>query len=96
MPLPQPPGGEADRSGIEAEGAGERTGCRGDEAESLGNKPEGLGGEAERSGTEAVRRAAVAEMRPLWQRLGWMAAIWAASVAVLGAVAWVIRVWLNG
>ncbi|MCA0211477.1 MAG: DUF2474 domain-containing protein [Proteobacteria bacterium] len=29
--------------------------------------------------------------RPLWQRLGWMAAIWLGSVAVLGAVGWVIR-----
>ena len=33
--------------------------------------------------------------RPLWQRLGWMAAIWLASVSVLGAVASVIRFWLK-
>jgi hypothetical protein len=32
----------------------------------------------------------------LWQRLGWMALLWLASVAVLGAVAWMIRLWLNG
>ena len=36
------------------------------------------------------------DARPLWQRLGWMALLWLASVAVLGAVAWAIRLWLNG
>jgi hypothetical protein len=33
--------------------------------------------------------------RPLWSRLGWLVLIWAASVAVLGAVAFVIRAWLG-
>lgn len=32
---------------------------------------------------------------PLWRRLGWMAAIWAASVAALGAVAMAIRAVLH-
>jgi hypothetical protein len=31
------------------------------------------------------------EAGPLWKRLGWMAAIWAGSVAALGIVAMAIR-----
>ena len=32
---------------------------------------------------------------PLWQRFGWMALIWAGSVAALGAVAFVLRWWIR-
>ncbi len=32
---------------------------------------------------------------PLWKRLAWMAAIWAASVFSLGLVAGIIRLWLR-
>ncbi|WP_205478941.1 DUF2474 domain-containing protein [Sphingomonas arenae] len=32
---------------------------------------------------------------PWWKKLGWLVLIWAASVAVLGAVAFVIRSWLT-
>ncbi|WP_082835937.1 DUF2474 domain-containing protein [Croceicoccus bisphenolivorans] len=31
---------------------------------------------------------------PLWKRLAWLVAIWTASVAVLGAVAWLLRLWI--
>lgn len=33
---------------------------------------------------------------PFWQRLGWLALIWAGSVSALGAVAFLIRLWLKG
>ena len=36
-----------------------------------------------------------ADAAPLWKRLGWMAAIWAMSVAARGLVAWVLRLWLH-
>jgi len=32
--------------------------------------------------------------RPLWKRLAWMAAIWVTSVAALGLIAFVLRLWL--
>jgi hypothetical protein len=35
------------------------------------------------------------EPRPLRSRLGWMALIWTASVAALGAVAFVVKAWLG-
>jgi hypothetical protein len=35
------------------------------------------------------------ERRPLWSRLAWLVFIWAASVAVLGIVAVVLKTWLG-
>ena len=35
-----------------------------------------------------------ADRKPLRTRLGWMALIWACSVAVLGLVAGLLRLWL--
>jgi hypothetical protein len=32
---------------------------------------------------------------PLWRKLAWLAAIWAASVAALGIIAYLIRFWLR-
>jgi hypothetical protein len=36
-----------------------------------------------------------AEARPLWRRFAWMAAIWAVSVAVLGAFAGLLHLWIG-
>ncbi|ARR56644.1 DUF2474 domain-containing protein [Rhizorhabdus wittichii] len=38
----------------------------------------------------------ITEPGPLWRRLAWFVGIWAASVALLGLVAWVIRRMING
>ncbi|MCH8686780.1 DUF2474 family protein [Pedomonas mirosovicensis] len=32
---------------------------------------------------------------PLWRRLLWFVGLWAASVAVVGAVAYILRLWLK-
>lgn len=32
------------------------------------------------------------DTRPWWKKLGWLVVIWAASVATLAVVAWLIRV----
>ncbi len=37
-----------------------------------------------------------ADAAPLWKRLAWMAAIWAASVVALGMVASLLRWWIKG
>ena len=36
-----------------------------------------------------------AEAQPMWRRLAWMAAIWTASVAVLGAFAGLLHLWIG-
>lgn len=33
--------------------------------------------------------------RPLWRRLAWMLALWAAGVLVLAVVAGILRLWLG-
>lgn len=35
------------------------------------------------------------EKKPLWLRLGWLLAIWAASVLALGAVAGLLRLFMQ-
>ncbi|QBF25078.1 DUF2474 domain-containing protein [Pseudomonas tructae] len=35
------------------------------------------------------------EKKPLWQRLGWLALIWAASVVSLALVAWLMRLFMS-
>ena len=36
------------------------------------------------------------EPGPLWRKLAWFIAIWAGSVAVLGVVAWLLRLAVQG
>ena len=35
------------------------------------------------------------EKKPLWQRLGWLIAIWAGSVLALGVVSWLLRMFMQ-
>ena len=35
------------------------------------------------------------EKKPLWQRLGWLVLIWAASVLALGVVAGLLRLFMT-
>ena len=32
--------------------------------------------------------------RSWWKRIGWFVGLWAASVAVIGAVAYLLRLWI--
>jgi hypothetical protein len=41
-------------------------------------------------------RADITDPGPRWKRLAWFAGIWAASVAVLGVVAWIVRLVVVG
>ncbi len=44
---------------------------------------------------QARRTVTPENPKPLWQRLGWFAALWLASVAFLGVIAYGIRFWLG-
>lgn len=46
--------------------------------------------------TKAEKRKAIedADLLPLRQRIAWMAGIWVLSVATLGLVSWLIRLWI--
>ncbi|BBP81349.1 MULTISPECIES: DUF2474 domain-containing protein [Pseudomonas] len=35
------------------------------------------------------------EKKPLWQRLGWLLAIWTGSVLALGVVSYLLRLFMN-
>ncbi|GLZ84101.1 DUF2474 domain-containing protein [Pseudomonas sp. BN414] len=35
------------------------------------------------------------EKKPLWQRLGWLVGIWTLSVLALGAVAYLLRMFMT-
>lgn len=32
---------------------------------------------------------------PLWKRLAWFVALWAAGLAAVGTLAWLLRLWIG-
>lgn len=44
---------------------------------------------------QARQHRSLEKPKPLWQRLGWFVALWLASVAFLGVIAYGIRFWLG-
>ena len=45
--------------------------------------------------TEVSVMNAIDEKKPLWQRLGWLVLIWAGSVLALGAVSYLLRLFMQ-
>ncbi|RJG12021.1 DUF2474 domain-containing protein [Pseudomonas cavernicola] len=44
---------------------------------------------------QATDAAETSGKKPLWQRLGWLLAIWTGSVLALGLVSWLLRLFMN-
>lgn len=44
---------------------------------------------------EGARMSEMPEKKPLWQRLGWLLALWTGSVLALGAVVWLLRLFMQ-
>ncbi len=53
-------------------------------------RPKTLSGEMGSTMAEEMPRASPADLLPVWQRIAWMAAVWFASVALLGLASWLI------
>lgn len=48
-----------------------------------------------RTTTRPAAASGPTESPSLWKRLGWMLLIWSASVAALGALSLILRLWLK-
>jgi hypothetical protein len=42
-----------------------------------------------------IKRTADAGLLPMWQRIAWIAALWLASVMILGLASWLVGSWLT-